>query len=355
MSVISRLRHVRHIGRMYARDRSAAVFGCSMPCYSPLKGFKDLETGGITFKRGSRAGAEMEVACGQCLGCRLDRARVWAVRIIHESGLHEMDHGNSFITLTYRSKDECTREQLRDGLHVPDDWSLQKSHYQKFLKRLRKHFPQKIRYYLVAEYGSVCQHKVSVDDCDYCNVGRPHYHAILFNCSFDDLEVISITDDFTLYTSETLEKIWKYGLVSVGEVNYKTAGYVARYCQKKITGKAAEEHYMLLDEDGVITWVEPEFARMSLKPGIGAKWYERYKDEIFPADETCIPGEGVFKGTPRYYETLLERERPEVLEEVKRLRQVFRSEHGEEYTPERLMAKYRVKKAQVDKLKRTLE
>ena len=71
-----------------------------MPCYSPLKGFKDEETGGIKFRRDGTK-ETMEVACGQCLGCRLDRSRMWAMRIAHEASLHELDGGNCFITLTY--------------------------------------------------------------------------------------------------------------------------------------------------------------------------------------------------------------------------------------------------------------
>ena len=73
------------------------VLGCEMPCYSPLKGFVNLENGGIVFKRSSIAGGSMEVACGQCLGCRLDHSRMWAIRIVHEAMLYDE---NSFITLT---------------------------------------------------------------------------------------------------------------------------------------------------------------------------------------------------------------------------------------------------------------
>ena len=117
-----------------------------MPCYSPLKGWKDIDTGGIRFDR-SNCHTKMEVACGQCLGCRLDRSRMWAYRIVHEAGLHELECGNSFITLTYRDRIECNLEQLQKGYQIPDDWSLHKSHFQKFMKRLRKVFAQKIRFF----------------------------------------------------------------------------------------------------------------------------------------------------------------------------------------------------------------
>lgn len=84
---------------------------------------------------------------------------------------------------------------------------------------------------------------------------------------------------------------------------------------------------------------------MSLKPGIGAKWYEKYKDDIFPADETPVPGKGIISKVPRYYETILANEDPKTLELVKELRKKFISEHKEDFTPERLMDKYKVQKA----------
>ena len=133
-----------------------------MPCYSPLKGWKDEFTGGIKFRREGATEA-MEVACGQCLGCRLDRSRMWATRIVHESSLHELDGGNCFVTLTYRDPVECSPGQLKEGLHVPSDWSLHKEHFQKFMKRLRKAFaPQKIRFYMCGEYGNVCKHGIDL-------------------------------------------------------------------------------------------------------------------------------------------------------------------------------------------------
>ena len=88
-----------------------------MPCYSPLKGYKNEETGGIQFRRANTK-EDMEVACGQCLGCRLDRSRMWAMRIVHESSLHESTGGNSFITLTYRDKLKCDKKQLAAGYHI---------------------------------------------------------------------------------------------------------------------------------------------------------------------------------------------------------------------------------------------
>jgi len=92
-----------------------------MTCYSPLKGFENNEDGGILFKRSNNAGKAIDVACGQCIGCRIDKSQMWAARIVHEQQLHDE---NSFITLTYAEN--------------PQHGSLDKTHIQKFMKRLRK-------------------------------------------------------------------------------------------------------------------------------------------------------------------------------------------------------------------------
>ena len=328
-----------------------------MPCYSPLKGWKDPDTGGIVFKRSGNVRETMEVACGQCLGCRLDRSRMWAMRIVHESSMHEYDRGNCFITLTYRDKLECDEDQLEEGWYIPDDWSLHKSHFRNFMKRLRKHFaPHRIRFFHCGEYGNTCKHRIDLEHvgCPLCNVGRPHYHAALFNCSFDDLEPYGSSMGQLRYTSPTLEKIWKYGNVDVGELNFESAAYIGRYCLKKVTGDKADDHYMQIDMDGCATWVEPEYCTMSRNPGLGKDFYTMYKTDMFPSDEVPVPGQGVYKKVPRYYEELFKLTNPLSLEEIKEVRQKFREEHSDEYTPERLMDKYKVKKAQVDMLKRTL-
>ena len=129
-----------------------------MPCYTPLKGWRSqerTESGkrAITFRlREGYADMPVDVPCGQCIGCRLERSRQWAVRCMHEASLYE---NNCFITLTYNED------------HIPSDGSLKKDHFQKFMKRLRKKFGAGIRFFHCGEYGA--------------ELSRPHYHAILFN------------------------------------------------------------------------------------------------------------------------------------------------------------------------------
>ena len=328
-----------------------------MPCISPLKGWKDPFNGGFVGRRPSGRPEKMEVACGQCLGCRLDYSRMWAMRIVHESSLHELDGGNCFVTLTYRDKKDCTLSQLSDGYHIPDDWSLNLDHFQKFMKRLRKAFaPQKVRFFHVGEYGRKCKHGIDVDrvGCPLCFVGRPHYHAALFNCSFPDL--LSYTSDGGVlrYTSPMLESIWKYGFVDVGELNFASAAYGARYILKKVNGGRADDHYMTYDLNGEVTWIRPEYVTMSRRPGIGREWYDKYRDDIFPADNVPVAGYGIVQKVPRFYEEIFKTEDPLSLEEIKAIRQKFKEEHSEDYTPQRLIDRYNVKRAQLKFLKREL-
>lgn len=128
---------------------------------------------------------------------------------------------NSFLTLTY------------DEAHLPADGSLRPSDTQKWLKRFRKAIePLKIRYYLVGEYGDVSW--------------RPHYHAALFGVGpqFEPL----------------VKSTWGKGHVMLAEFNTHTAQYICGYVTKKMTTK----------EDTRLNGKHPEFARMSLRPGIGA-------------------------------------------------------------------------------------
>ncbi len=296
-----------------------------MPCYSPLKGLKQ-SNGALAFKRNSHTIGTLEVACGQCLGCRFDRTVMWAMRIVHEACLHERDHGNSFVTFTYRSKEECTEQQYKNGHHVPADYSLNYYHFRDCLKRLRRHYPQKIRYFHCGEYGEE-------------NL-RPHYHACLFNVTFDDQFIYQQEQGITTYESETLSNLWPYGFCTIGELNFETASYTAGYILKKINGQRALEKYLRNDEYGVAYWVKPPYITMSLKPGIGAKFYERFETDFFPSDESPVPGKGIIKKVPRYYETMLKNSDSGAYEEVKRLRQVWISAHRDDFTPERLKDKY---------------
>lgn len=315
-----------------------------MPCYSPLKGYKDAVSGGLTFKKAGSS-QKMEVACGQCLGCRVDHRLMWSIRIVHEASLH-MDHfGNSWATLTYRDPWNCTKQQLKDGHFIPQKRTLIASHVSKFVRSLRKsNEDHKIRYFYCGEYG---------DEND-----RPHYHICLFNHSFNDQYLWKDDEGFYTYTSKELQKHWPWGFTTVAPLNLRTAAYTAGYAFKKITGEKAWDHYLRCDEYGEAYWLKPEYIRMSTgrgKPsGIGAKFYEKFASDFFPSDQSPIPGHGQSELVPRYYENILAKQDPKMLESVKDLRQKFIKAHAADFTPERLRDKYICARAKQNQLKRNL-
>ena len=231
-----------------------------MPCFSPLKGWysKDrtkLGKRSIVFNpRDGLLDRPIAVPCGQCIGCRLERSRQWATRCVHEASLHE---NNCFITLTY------------DDAHLPSDLSLNLVHFQKFMKRLRKRFGDGIRFFHCGEYGE--------------NFGRPHYHACLFNFDLPDRVLWSTRSGVNLYTSHILSSLWPFGFVTVGDVTFESAAYVARYVMKKVTGKNAQDHYEWVHPiTGQVYERAPEYVTMSRRPGIGKGWLEKYMSDVFP-------------------------------------------------------------------------
>jgi hypothetical protein len=258
---------------------------------------------------------------------------------MHEASLYK---NNCFITLTY------------DDKHLPPDGSLDYSDFQKFMKRLRKRYSgaeqsaspdsvdkYPIRFYMCGEYGE--------------NFGRPHFHACLFNFDFRDKRPWSRSPGGSrLYRSAVLEELWPFGFSSIGDVNFQSAAYVARYIMKKVTGKMADDHYENTDPDtGEITMRKPEFNKMSLKPGIGADWFARYHSDVYPHDHVVVNGR-VAK-PPRFYDGQLEKMFPELYDDVKHARFLEAMRVIEDNTPERLAVKEQVTKAKLSQLKRTLE
>jgi len=301
-----------------------------MPCYTPLKGYQDITTGGLVFSQ-ENAPCKMEVACGQCLGCRVDHRLMWSIRIVHEASMHVDNFGNSWATLTYRDRSACNPEQTKNGYHIDRQGQLHPQHVSDFIRALRKgNQDHKIRYFYCGEYGDENQ--------------RPHYHICLFNHSFNDQYLWKDDEGVYTYTSRELEKYWPWGFSTVGELNMQTASYTAGYCFKKITGERANDHYLRCDEHGEAYWLLPEYIRMSTgrgKPsGLGASFYAKYKSDIFPSDISPVPGHGQSQLVPRYYQNILAEQNPVMLEGIKKLRQEFITKHAADFTPERLRDKY---------------
>nr|UXQ87974.1 MAG: replication initiation protein [Microvirus sp.] len=310
-----------------------------MPCYHPLTAYRQEHSNKLVFDRSkSHTKIPLGLACGQCIGCRLEKSRHWAIRCMHESSLHQ---DNCFITLTY------------DDQHLPPDHSLHYQHFQNFLKYLRRDHGQGIRFYMAGEYGE------PTAENNY--IARPHWHACIFNHNFQDLIPWKKTPSGDiLYTSESLSALWPKGHSTVGTVTFESAAYCARYIMKKINGPKATDldpitglsHYEKLTSDGEIITRRPEFNKMSLKPGLGHVWYQNWKTDVYPSD--TITHRGKAFSPPSYYDNLHETENPKAHEETKARRRKKILEHGVDLTPERMRIREKVKLAQLNHLKRTL-
>ena len=237
-------------------DRSGRACGYQcfrMTCYHPQDAY--LEEGRLRFDHaGCQRNHTMKIACGRCIGCRLDHARSWAVRMCAEMRTHSQ---NCFITLTYNDE------------HLPANRSLSTEDWQKFMKRLRKKTGPGIKFYHAGEYGEE----------DW----RPHDHAILFGYDFPDKEFFKWSPSgHAIYRSKVLEDAWSVrgsslGYSSVQDANFDTASYVARYVVKKRTNPAgtfgpgpAEWHYK---------GRKPEYSSNS--NGIGERYYELFGHELW--------------------------------------------------------------------------
>ena len=268
----------------------------------------------------------MKVPCGQCVGCRLERSRQWAVRCVHEAQMHDR---NCFITLTY------------DDEHLPPGGTLVLAHFQKFMKRLRKEYGAGIRYYHCGEYGE--------------EFGRPHYHACLFNHDFEDKKPWKkLKSGELLYISASLQRLWPLGYSSVGAVTFNSAAYVARYVMKKVYGANAREHYTAVDpSSGEVFERTPEYTTMSRRPGVGAGWFARFGGDVFPADEVVLAGRRL--RPPKYYDRLFEVSNPNEMRSIKARRILEASKHSEDQTPRRLADREEVQKEKLSRLPRPLK
>lgn len=272
-----------------------------MPCYFPIQGYPVSVPNAkgkkpLQFQRPhGYKGESVEIPCGRCIGCRLERSRQWALRCMHEAQCFEE---NMFITLTYAPE------------NLPPQGTLVLQDFQKFMKRYRKMFaPREIRFFMCGEYG---------ENLEYSKngiLGHPHYHACIFNHDFHDKRLYKISNGNRLYTSDILAKLWPYGFSTIGELTFESAAYTARYVLKKQLGKSAKDFYNFVDKNtGEYFNLKPEFTTMSRRPGIGRTWYDKYKGDL---KKDFITRDGVKMKPPKYYDLQLEKEDIEAYENLK--------------------------------------
>lgn len=191
-----------------------------------------------------------------------------------------LDRGkeSSFLTLTYNNEDPVR------------SWTLNKMDMQKFIRSVRKKYKNdEIRYYGCGEYGE--------------NLERPHYHIILFGFQFDDMLPFTNDRGYTVYESEKLNKLWRYGLAVISEVTFRSINYACSHVTKILTNnqktgeKIADNHYC-----GRL----PEFSLRSMKPGLGYRWFKKYGKNVYDNDKIYI--NEMWLKPPRYYDKKREEE-----------------------------------------------
>lgn len=256
------------------------------------------------------------IPCGKCIGCRLDYSKQWAIRLMMELPYHSEAW---FLTLTY-SDDElpCVTYVDDDGC-LCSEATLVKADFQKFLKRLRKHFPDSsIHYYAAGEYGSLTK--------------RPHYHAILFfdtpltSCSTNVLHKVS--NGYPYYVNDLIQKLWyrsgrkghSAGFHYLTSVSWETCSYVTNYVTKKLSGDLLDA----FEEKGLVN----PFSLISKRPALGRHFYEDHKDELY-SDYSFVFSNGskpMNIRPPRYFDSLFDIENHEELCDFKRVRKKLQDE-----------------------------
>lgn len=260
-----------------------------MRCLNPRTvGFlADGKTISWSSNKYSREYPSFKLPCSKCIECRLEYARQWAVRCVHEAKVHPE---NSFITLTY------------DNEHL-EQQKLQYKHFQDFMKRLRYACPErKIGFFSTGEYGdgeqAIKNNTPSIALNGDIVYKRPHWHAITFNWQPKDL-IYKYTNDRgdKLYSSETLDTLWGHGITEIGSVTFQSAGYCARYAAKKLVHGKDDEHEF------------HPISKKSSRHAIGKKFLELYWQDIFNYGKVILP-DGKESAIPRYYEKWLHKNQP---------------------------------------------
>lgn len=174
------------------------------------------------------------IPCHQCLGCKIDRRKMWEMRITSEY----IKYRNAFITLTY------------DEYHVPYNLGSQlptvkHEDFHKFIDRLR-HYTNNLK-----EMPELCTKNWKyVGVAEYGNLGRPHYHAILLGLDF-------------LTFKKIIHEKWGMGITDCKPVLKGGIRYVLKYMDTAKSGAYADNEFFDTGR---------ERPKMYFSRGIGKDW-----------------------------------------------------------------------------------
>lgn len=269
-----------------------ASFKCAFPVTAYWFGELNKETGGKVLKFGMSYSSMnykevYELPCNTCYPCQARRKAVIGLRAMHEATEHLH---NCFITLTVN---DCYMNEV-----FPDN-SLNHRPFQLFAKRLRKFISCKypelppIKILMCGEYGE--------------EKNRPHFHAIIFGFDFEDKIKFG-----KYYISNTLAKLWQYGFHSIGEVNFDSCAYIAKYVVKKKDDKD------YINED---TGVFRKKEYIVYPKGLGLKKFEKYYKDWYNLGY-IYSQKGFKMSLPSYYDRKYAELEPEKMELIKEERKL---------------------------------
>jgi len=242
-----------------------------MSCFHPIKAWRVENNTRLVFSENHKYDKYktecLRIPCGRCIGCLLDRANSHATRCWCQTQTSDINEC-CFITLTY------------DNEHLPEGGYLKIKDEQDFWKRLRYYKPEcKIKYFGCGEYGP--------------NTHRCHWHFCVWGYKPKDLVFYKFNKNSDkLYKSKELKEIWGNGFVIIGNLTYRSACYVSRYCTKKIFKK--QNWAKQID-------VKPECTICS--KGIGLEYWEKFKENIKKNNGIMIKIDKTVKNKkiPKYY------------------------------------------------------
>lgn len=184
------------------------------------------------------------ISCGTCENCLKKKSQEWTTRLLKELENHNFAY---FVTLTY------------DDKNYQD---LNKRDIQLFLKRYRKNFNLKLKYYVVGEYGETTK--------------RAHYHGIFFQ----DKPIKDLTFYANnLYISKLFSDSWKNGHCLISkQVNERSIKYTIAYTLKKL----GETKIVLMSK------------------GLGLKYFDKNKEDLKEHDGVYVQN-GFKQKLPSYF------------------------------------------------------
>lgn len=261
----------------------------------------------ISFTPKGKGWTMIEIPCGKCDGCKVDRASDWATRVMNEASC--WNNKGMFLTLTYNP--------ARVPYSKNGKMTLRRKDVKDFKKRLRKYVEKEglahiqvdeknpIKTFECGEYGPTH--------------GRPHYHMIVMNFEANDLKPWKKTEDGNiLYKSATIQKIWGNGFVVIGKISYESASYVARYTMKKMGSQKRQREYytdVKINTEGIpllqtkfrIVETEEEAEYVGFSKGLGKEWLLENIDDVYDNNGimAVIKGNVVIKKIPNYYKKIM--------------------------------------------------